>query len=379
MESFTWSGHSQTWVIKRCSEKVTDDVEELLSGMDDEQMRSVLKSHVDGVKIVLKDIEKTDSNGLTIEQLSDKFNQFKGIAEETMKILTPTASAEVAKNLEVFITATRQSIHHIDGYVPLKPAEVANKIKNTLKDGIKMKRVKNVDGHDINSLLVDDSDDENVENKTLGHNVVKLSTMLNSLHRAAEERNVSTMFENEKKLFSKKVHPFFFENISSLDFMLPFVNSINTERTKKAAVKRKKDDVTQMTVLTNKTNDGVANEEVSITKELDHVRQSLKTALNDRKLDRINYYEFAFDRNSFSRTVENMFFISYLIRDKKIVLILEDGIPYLRFSRGMSAEEKSHVENNNMYQGIMAFSFDNYTDLQKMFKNRKVCIEPKNL
>lgn len=59
-------------------------------------------------------------------------------------------------------------------------------------------------------------------------------------------------------------------------------------------------------------------------KEVERILGYLKTYYRDDPTIPISYYEFVIDPNSFSRTVENMFHVSFLIRDSLARMYLDD-------------------------------------------------------
>jgi non-structural maintenance of chromosomes element 4 len=48
---------------------------------------------------------------------------------------------------------------------------------------------------------------------------------------------------------------------------------------------------------------------------LDNLRKSLKKVLKEAGTDRLNYYQFILDPTDFGKSVENMFYMSFLIKD----------------------------------------------------------------
>ena len=62
---------------------------------------------------------------------------------------------------------------------------------------------------------------------------------------------------------------------------------------------------------------------------LNIVDKSLKKAFKERQTERINYYEAILDPTEFGRSVENMFYMSFLIKDGGYGLEVdnETGLP----------------------------------------------------
>lgn len=73
-------------------------------------------------------------------------------------------------------------------------------------------------------------------------------------------------------------------------------------------------------------------EDNSISKELDKIRKQLKTAWkNSSQKDSIGYYEFVLNPTCFSKSVENMFYVSFLIKDGTVGVDVnpQTGLPFL--------------------------------------------------
>jgi len=67
----------------------------------------------------------------------------------------------------------------------------------------------------------------------------------------------------------------------------------------------------------------------------------------------INYFQFVIDPDSFASTVQNVFHVSYLVKEGKLSILLKDGIPYLNPMKvnerdGDNQDCKQIVMNINM-------------------------------
>lgn len=69
----------------------------------------------------------------------------------------------------------------------------------------------------------------------------------------------------------------------------------------------------------------------SVTKELDCIRKSLRREMKKRQSHVIPYYAFVIDPEDFSKSVENMFYTSFLVKDNfiKIEIDQQKGIPVI--------------------------------------------------
>ncbi|KAI3413877.1 hypothetical protein GPALN_011352 [Globodera pallida] len=66
--------------------------------------------------------------------------------------------------------------------------------------------------------------------------------------------------------------------------------------------------------------DGTGGSSTAVNKELDNVRRHLKRVYKQNGTDAVDYYRFVLHPDSFGETVENMFFVSFLIRDGQVRL-----------------------------------------------------------
>jgi len=85
------------------------------------------------------------------------------------------------------------------------------------------------------------------------------------------------------------------------------------------------------------------NKDGSHHKELDSLMSALKKACKENP-NGVDYYRFVIDPTSFAATVENMFYVSFLIRDKRVRLTVnkETGLPTI--ARVRSDEEIDATE-----------------------------------
>ncbi|GMT27452.1 hypothetical protein PFISCL1PPCAC_18749 [Pristionchus fissidentatus] len=69
----------------------------------------------------------------------------------------------------------------------------------------------------------------------------------------------------------------------------------------------------------------------SVTKELDAIRKSLRRVMKKEKSHIISYYGFVIDPDDFSRSVENMFYTSFLVKDNYIKIEIDPrkGVPLI--------------------------------------------------
>ncbi|KAL6731697.1 hypothetical protein Aduo_002534 [Ancylostoma duodenale] len=127
---------------------------------------------------------------------------------------------------------------------------------------------------------------------------------------------------------------------------------------KKERIKRGKDEKEAAVVLTNRQTQN-ADDEVSVALELDKVRKSLKRAW--KETPSVDFYSFVIDPTDFAKTVENMFYVSFLVKDGRVRLAVgETGLPVLLH---VSSEERErlHVDDRSVaetHQAIFSFNYD---------------------
>ncbi|KIH63908.1 Nse4 protein [Ancylostoma duodenale] len=97
----------------------------------------------------------------------------------------------------------------------------------------------------------------------------------------------------------------------------------------------------------------------STTSKLDKVRKSLKRAW--KETSSVDFYSFVIDPTDFAKTVENMFYVSFLVKDGRVRLAVgETGLPVLLH---VSSEERErlHVDDRSVaetHQAIFSFNYD---------------------
>ena len=65
--------------------------------------------------------------------------------------------------------------------------------------------------------------------------------------------------------------------------------------------------------------------EDSLTRQLDNVYRCFKYQLKRCGSDTIGYYNFCLHPTDFARTIENIFYISFLVKEAKVKIIRHDG------------------------------------------------------
>ncbi|KJH41257.1 phage tail component protein [Dictyocaulus viviparus] len=127
---------------------------------------------------------------------------------------------------------------------------------------------------------------------------------------------------------------------------------------KKERVKRKKEVLDPAVVLTKKEF-GCIDDEVSVAQELDKVRKKLKQAWKNNPS--VDFYSFVVDPEDFGKSVENMFYVSFLVKDGRVRLSFgDDGLPVLLHvsneeRQKLNVDDRSAALTN---QAIVPFSYE---------------------
>ncbi|XP_067950397.1 EP300-interacting inhibitor of differentiation 3-like [Watersipora subatra] len=175
----------------------------------------------------------------------------------------------------------------------------------------------------------------------------------------------------------------FFKKPPSSNFLLGAFS--NEPEQKKERVKRMK------------TKDDRSNEKSTTVKKIVNDDESLETTAHDvskrvlpqlRKLYNhngkvpIDYYEFVTDPNSFGITVENMFHVSFLIRDGLAEISLdEDGLPAIKPTiyglDGTFEGRERELQSLPRRQVVNNITMDQWRTICKTFKIKKARIPPR--
>ena len=92
----------------------------------------------------------------------------------------------------------------------------------------------------------------------------------------------------------------------------------------------------------------------------------------------VDFFEMVLDPTSFGRTVENIFYLSFLVRDGHVNLFLdEDKLPILRPVRNKKAlpSTPSNSGNNKGKQLVIALSMEEWKDLCKEWSITTPCFK----
>ncbi|WKX89140.1 hypothetical protein Q1695_008637 [Nippostrongylus brasiliensis] len=133
---------------------------------------------------------------------------------------------------------------------------------------------------------------------------------------------------------------------------------------KKARLKSAKEFQEAAVVLSSKQLS--ETDEISVAQELDKVRKALKRAWKENTY--VDFFSFVIDRHDFAKTVENMFYVSFLVKDGRVRLSLgDDGLPVLLRVSG-EERQRLHVDDRSAAvtnQAIISFTYKMWEDMVK--------------
>ncbi|XP_078586978.1 EP300-interacting inhibitor of differentiation 3-like [Branchiostoma floridae x Branchiostoma japonicum] len=111
------------------------------------------------------------------------------------------------------------------------------------------------------------------------------------------------------------------------------------------------------------------NSKEQTTAEVEFIHKALRTLTvdEDGNVDPIDYFEFVFDPESFGRTVENIFHLSFLVRDGHARIYLNDEhLPVLEPAEPYTeAESDDRVERN---QVVVSLTLKDWKRIKKEFE-----------
>lgn len=82
----------------------------------------------------------------------------------------------------------------------------------------------------------------------------------------------------------------------------------------------------------------------------------------------VHYYEFVINPHDFAQTNENMFFLSFLVRDSKVKLdVDDDDLPVLSIAEPAEREDGSQAKRRKVSQTVISMDYDSYLKLIDLY------------
>ncbi|KAN0089476.1 Nse4 domain containing protein [Hyaloscypha variabilis] len=113
-------------------------------------------------------------------------------------------------------------------------------------------------------------------------------------------------------------------------------------------------------------------------------RDDMSAKEGDELLDRygmsrnggIAFFKFVINPHSFGQTIENMFYVSFLIRDGKVGISMDDrGLPYLNFPEESTGNRSGKGRDTAKHQAVLAIDMDHWEQLIDLFDIKEPMIQ----
>ncbi|KAJ3213657.1 Nitrogen permease regulator 2 [Dinochytrium kinnereticum] len=94
-----------------------------------------------------------------------------------------------------------------------------------------------------------------------------------------------------------------------------------------------------------------------------------------KQLDEINFFEFVINPESFGQSVENLFYVAFLIKDGTATInVAEDGQPYIRLTSQGDDEDEESSSDLSKKQVIFELTEATWRDIVDVYELREPCI-----
>lgn len=108
--------------------------------------------------------------------------------------------------------------------------------------------------------------------------------------------------------------------------------------------------------------------------------EQLKIAYEENGGESISYLDFVLDPKSFSKSIENMFHFSFLIKEGRAALELDDnghGLPYVRpvKIKKSLADKESGRSGESRHQAIISLDYDQWEDMIQQLELKEPMIK----
>ncbi|CAJ0584494.1 unnamed protein product, partial [Mesorhabditis spiculigera] len=163
----------------------------------------------------------------------------------------------------------------------------------------------------------------------------------------------------------------------------PTAAKVKKEKKKEAAVAGQKAKA-QRVVLEQKTEGENQGEDQSLMIELQFILKSLMRYLKANKVRSVGYYEFVVDPDSYTRTVENMFHMAFILRDLRVRYQInqETGTPeiwHVPEDQLKTLREQNKKGKVPSHQSVFAMTKNDWKDVIEKLNITKPMITPMEL
>nr|XP_035959388.1 EP300-interacting inhibitor of differentiation 3 isoform X2 [Halichoerus grypus] len=113
----------------------------------------------------------------------------------------------------------------------------------------------------------------------------------------------------------------------------------------------------------------LSNNQEATEKEVERILGLLQTYFRKYPDTPVSYFEFVIDPNSFSRTVENIFYVSFIIRDGFARIRLDqDRLPILEPININQVGEENDPSSHGRKQGVISLSLQDWKNIVATFE-----------
>jgi hypothetical protein len=114
--------------------------------------------------------------------------------------------------------------------------------------------------------------------------------------------------------------------------------------------------------------------EEATTKDVQNLLQHLRAALKESQRNAVHYFKFLVHPTSFSQTVENIFHLSFLIKDGRVALELIDGQPYISIPKSVATSGQSTKSTRK--QAILRIDMSLWQEIIDLYQITEPMIRP---
>uniref|UniRef100_A0A7N4PUW7 Non-structural maintenance of chromosomes element 4 n=1 Tax=Sarcophilus harrisii TaxID=9305 RepID=A0A7N4PUW7_SARHA len=139
---------------------------------------------------------------------------------------------------------------------------------------------------------------------------------------------------------------------------------------------RKKDKIEEERAMPDELKKMEESQQEATEKEVERILGLLQTYFREEPETPISFFDFVIDPNSFARTVENIFHVSFIIRDGFARIRLDqDKLPIIEpITQG---NEESEQQNTQIrHQDVISLSYQDWKDLVRTFEISQPMISP---
>ncbi|CAH3178202.1 unnamed protein product [Porites lobata] len=165
-----------------------------------------------------------------------------------------------------------------------------------------------------------------------------------------------------------------FRRTPCIDFMFgPLSMEPPPNRSRQAQKKSPKNKPDASQKVTPSQLDKVESKEEATTKEVDRIHKVLfENTVSGDEITPVCLFKFIINPHSFGQTVENLFHLSFLVKDGRAAITLEDGLPFVSYD-----EMPTEDEQIGKKQVVVNLTLAEYKEIVKTFNITRPMIPPR--